>query len=102
MNDALENDYAPIGRRSIPRRVGDVPASGSFWSGPTRFVIKEEIPGAFRWIMISGDGRELQLAQSPTLFATSEACRQQIIRLDPDAEMVEQTVGSLASRNGSA
>lgn len=102
MNDDIENDYAPIGRRSIPRRIDDVPASGSFWSGPTRFIIKEEYPGAFRWFMISGDGRELQLAQSPTLFATSEACRQQVIRLDPDAEVVEQTVGSLASQNGSA
>ena len=102
MNDDIENDYAPIGRRSVPRRVGDVPASGAFWSGPTKFIIDQEGPGAFRWVMISGDGRELQLAQSPTLFATSDACRQQVIRLVPDAEVVEQTVGSLASQNGSA
>lgn len=93
MSDALSDDYAPIGRRSIPRRVGDVPASGSFWSGPTKFVIEQEGPGAFRWIMLSGDGRELQLAQSPTLFASAEACRQQVRRLDPDADMVEQTAG---------
>ena len=85
MSDTVLDDYASIGRRSVPRSVTDVPASGVYWTGPTRFVVREERPGAFRWLMVSGDGRELQLAQSPVLFPTGEECRKEVTQLDPTA-----------------
>lgn len=88
LDDEFVYGYAAIGRRSVPKAVNDLPASGTFWKGPTRFVVEEERPGAFRWVMVSGDGRNLELAQSDSLFASAEDCAAQVRRLDPSAEII--------------
>ena len=93
MSDAVGNDYASIGRRSVPRVVTDIPASGDYWTGPTQFVVKEEAQGVFRWVMISGDGRGLQLAQSASVFPSANACSDEVKRLDPNATVALEKQG---------
>lgn len=97
MNDTIWDIDAPIGRRSVPRTATEVPASGVSWSGPTCFVIREEAPEAFRWTMLSADGRNLKLAQSTTLFPSAEACEQEVRRLEPGACIDFEKLAALPS-----
>ena len=83
MSDTIWDIDTQIGRPSVPRTADDVPASGVSWNGPTEFVVTEERPGAFRWVMVSGDARQLKLARSPSLFASADECVQEVKRLDP-------------------
>lgn len=102
MNDSAWDGYVAIGRRLVPRTVADVPASGVFWSGPVKFVIREEMTGAFRWVKISDDGRNLQLAQSASVFVSQNECGQQVMRLDPKAQILfEHTVDSAPWKSSS-
>jgi hypothetical protein len=77
---------APIGRRSPPRLPSQIPASGVAWTGSREFIVKQEIPGVYRWIMVSGD-HQFQLARSASHFSSPEACRQEIKRIDPTAKI---------------
>lgn len=83
MSETIWDSDAPIGRRSVPLRSGELPASGMHWAGPIEFIVREEIPGAFRWMMVSGDSRHLQLAQSPSLLPSKEACEREIRWFEP-------------------
>lgn len=87
MNGTEREIDAPIGRRSSPRLGGALPASGIAWTGPREFIVREEFPGAFRWVMVSGDDQRLQLARSSSLFPSVDACRLEVRQLDPQAQV---------------
>lgn len=94
MSDTIWDVDAPIGRRSVPRSVGEMPASGVSWSGPTEFVVREERPGVFRWLMVSSDSRRLHLAQSASFLPSAAACEREIRCLDPSPVISFETVAA--------
>lgn len=75
---STNDDFALIGRRTIPLSLTEIPPTGLVWTGPVRFKVFAEGQNGYRWQMVTGDAYQHHLACSQSTLPTAEDCETQI------------------------